>query len=259
MVSTKSRTNPIETKRKDPATKGIKRLFFDCETAPNVGLFWSAGYKQKIDYDNIIKERAIICICYKWAGQKAVHSLSWDKRQDDKKMLREFIKIVNEADELIGHNGDKFDLAWIRTRCLFHKISMFPSYTTIDTLKAARSKFRFNSNRLDYIASYLGVGNKIKTTFGLWKDIVLHKDEKAMREMVKYCKGDVALLERVYDKMSQHIAPKTHHGVLRGEEKHSCPDCGSYKMKTHKTRVTAKGNKQKQKQCNDCGKYHTFK
>ena len=112
-----------------------KRLYFDIETSPNVGLFWSAGYKQNIDYSNIIKERAIICICYKWEDEKETYALTWDSKQDDKKMLIEFIKIANQADELIGHNGDKFDLAWIRTRCLFHKIDMFPKYTTIDTLK----------------------------------------------------------------------------------------------------------------------------
>jgi hypothetical protein len=65
-----------------------KRLYFDIETSPNIGLFWSAGYKQKIDYSNIIKERAIICICYKWEDEKQVHSLNWDKNQSDKKLLQ---------------------------------------------------------------------------------------------------------------------------------------------------------------------------
>ena len=82
-----------------------KRLFFDIETSPNIGMFWSAGFKQRIDYDNIIKERAIICICYKWEGENEVSFLTWDKRQSDKKMLDNFIKVANEADELIGHNG----------------------------------------------------------------------------------------------------------------------------------------------------------
>ncbi len=90
--------------------------------------------------------------------------------------------------ELVGHNGDKFDLAWISTRCLFHKIEMFPKYTTIDTLKVARQKFRFNSNRLNYIADFLGIGQKIKTEYSLWKNILLHKDKAAMEAMIKYCK-----------------------------------------------------------------------
>jgi DNA polymerase elongation subunit (family B) len=175
-----------------------KRLYFDIETSPNIGLFWQAGYKQKIDYSNIIKERGIICICYKWEDEKEVHSLHWDKKQCDKKLLQEFIKVANQADELVGHNGDKFDLPWIRTRCLYHRVDLFPKYVTIDTLKLSRRQFRFNSNRLDYIASYLGIGKKIKTDFNLWKDIVLNKCDKSMKKMIDYCKQDVKLLgERV--------------------------------------------------------------
>lgn len=233
-----------------------KRLYFDIETSPNVGLFWSAGYKQKIDYSNIIKERAIICICYKWEDDKQVYGLTWDSKQCDKKMLEEFIKVANQADELVGHNGDKFDLAWIRTRCLFHKIDMFPKYTTIDTLKISRSKFRFNSNRLDYIAKFLGIGSKIKTEFNLWKDIVLNKDKKAMDYMVKYCKMDVELLEKVHKKLSSHIEPKTHYGVIFGQDRGSCPECGSDELIINKRKVTASGLKKIVYQCKTCHQYH---
>jgi uncharacterized protein YprB with RNaseH-like and TPR domain len=162
----------------------IKRLFFDIETAPNIGLFWEAGYKKTISPDNIIKERAIICICYKWEHEDEVHSLTWDKNQNDKKMLEQFVKVANEADELVGHNGDRFDLPWIRTRCLLHNIPMFPNYTTVDTLKVSRSKFKFNSNKLDYIAQVLGIGKKIHTGFDLWKKIVLDKDKEAKTAIV---------------------------------------------------------------------------
>ena len=86
-----------------------KRLFFDIETSPNVGFFWQSGYKLNIPYTNIIKERAIICICYKWADEDKVYSLQWDKNQDDKTMLEKFMAVANEAHELVGHNGDRFD------------------------------------------------------------------------------------------------------------------------------------------------------
>lgn len=235
----------------------IKRLFFDIETSPNIGMFWTAGYRVNIGHDNIIKERAIICICYKWEGESETHSLTWDNDQDDKKMLEKFINIANKADELIGHNGDRYDLAWIRTRCLFHDIPMFPNYITIDTLKHARSKFKFNSNKLDYIGKFLGLGEKIHTSFSLWKDIVLHKDKQALKNMVIYCKGDVELLEKIYNKMSAYIPHKTHLGVLKGKGKISCPECTSTDMKLSKKRVTALGTPRIQLQCNDCGKYHT--
>jgi uncharacterized protein YprB with RNaseH-like and TPR domain len=235
----------------------IKRLFFDIETSPNIGLFWAAGYKQQISYENIIKERAIICICYKWAGEKEIHSLTWDNSQNDKKLLEKFIKVANQADELVGHNGDKFDLPWVRTRCLYHRIPVFPNYATLDTLKNARSKFRFNSNRLDYIAKFLGIGQKTHTEYNLWKRIVLNKDKKALDYMVEYCKNDVKLLEDVYNELANYIPIKVHHGVLQGKDKSSCPECGSEDMKLSQKRASASGGLRVQLQCKKCNKYHT--
>ena len=242
-------TTTLRTKR--------KRLFFDIETSPNIGLFWEAGYKKNIDYSNIIQERAIICICYKWEDDKDVYSLQWDSKQNDKAMLLKFVEVANTASELVGHNGDKFDLAWIRTRCLFHGIQMFPTYTTIDTLKIARSKFKFNSNRLNYIADFLGLGQKIKTEFNLWKDILLHKDKVAMEAMIKYCKKDVVLLEKVFKHLNNHIEAKTHYGVLFGQYKGTCPECGSDDLAGAGTRTTATGVVKLRYQCKTCNKYHS--
>ncbi len=114
-------------------------------------------YRRKIiaAHDNIVKERAIICVCWKWEGEDEVHALTWDKNQDDKTLLKKFIKELNKADEIIGHNGDRFDIKWLRTRCIFHDIDMFPTYRTIDTLKYAKSSFYFNSNKLDYNGIYI--------------------------------------------------------------------------------------------------------
>lgn len=234
-----------------------RRLFFDVEVSPNVGLFWQSGYKQKIDYQNIIKERAIICICYKWEEEKEVYFLTWDRKQCDKKLIAKFIEVANQADELVGHNGDRFDLPWIRGRCAHHGLEMFPDYATIDTLKLSRWKFRFNSNRLDYIASFLGIGNKIKTDFNLWKDVVLGRSDKALGQMVKYCKKDVVLLEQVFNKLKLHMQPKMHYGVIFGEDRSSCPECGSDELTKVKSRTTQTGLKKIILKCNTCGRTHT--
>ena len=233
-----------------------KRLFFDIEVSANLGLFWSSGYKLSIGPESIIKERAIICICYKWEGVKEVHALHWDSKQCDKKMLESFIKVANQADEIIGHNGDKFDLAWIRTRCLYHSIEMFPNYTTIDTLKIARSKFKFNSNKLNYIAKFLGIGQKIHTDYDLWKKIMLDKDKVAMEKMIKYCKNDVVLLEKVFNHLNTHLAPKTHYGVIHKQDRGSCPECGSDELIIQQTKYSASGNKILVMQCKTCHKFH---
>ena len=68
-----------------------KRLFFDIEVSPNIVFSWRSGYRLNIDPDNIIEERKIICVCWKWEGKDEIHSLTWDKKQDDKKLLKDFI------------------------------------------------------------------------------------------------------------------------------------------------------------------------
>jgi len=234
-----------------------KRLFFDIETSFNIGLFWRAGYKQRIGPEQIIHERKVICISYKWEGEDKVHNLRWDENQDDKKMLKAFIKIMNKADEIIAHNGDKFDIKWLRTRCFYHRISMFPSYKSLDTLKAARKYFNFNSNKLDYIAKFAKVGEKMETGgLQLWIDVILHKDPEALQKMVDYCDQDVIVLESVFNELNNYIENKTNYAIRAGAEKFCCPECASCNSKVSTTNVTTKGVVSKVMKCKDCGKYY---
>jgi len=234
-----------------------KRLFADIETSPNIGTFWDAGWKKTIPYQNIIKERAIICICWKWEGEDVWHWLHWDKNQCDKEMLKIFISVMNEADEIVGHNGDKYDWAWVRTRALIHGLSMSPKYNTIDTLKIARSVFRFNSNTLNYIAGLLGIGNKNHTTYELWHDILLKNCKKSMITMVDYCGQDVVLLEKVWNELKNHVSPKMHYRSLYTSNKMGCPECGSDHLVISKTRSTVLGTIKREMLCRGCGKYHS--
>ena len=230
----------------------IKRLFFDIETSPNVVYSWRIGYNLNITAENIINERAIICISYKWEFEDKIHSLTWDKNLCDKQMLIDFLAVANTADEMIAHNGDRFDIKWIRTRCIYHRIPMFPNYKTLDTLKKAKSGFNFNSNRLDYIAQFLGVGAKVKHSgFDMWKG-VMSKDETALKEMVNYCEGDIIVLEDVFLTMQNYIKMNTHAGVINNNLKYSCPCCSSENISLVKNNVTSMGTIKRLINCLDC-------
>lgn len=232
--------------------KKVKRLFFDIETTPNLVYTWRIGYNITISHESIVKERRIISIHWKWAGENKVHNLTWDKDQDDRKMLQEFITILNDADEIIAHNGDRFDIKWVRTRCLYHRIEAFPMYKTLDTLKKAKSHFNFNSNKLDYISQFLGVGAKTEHEgYSLWLK-VLDGDKEALKTMIEYGDNDVIILEDMYNAIMPYISPNTHHGVLAGKETTSCPNCGSNKTKLHKTVVTTAGTIQRLMRCSKC-------
>ncbi len=238
--------------------KQFKRLFFDIETSYNVVSSWRVGYKLNIGPENIIKERAIICICWKWQGESTIHSLEWNKG-DDKVMLIKFIDVMNQADEVVGQNSDRFDIKWIRTRCIHHGVPMLPDYQSLDTLKLAKAGFNFNSNKLDYMGKFLGVGQKVDTGgFKLWQDIIIDNCPKAMKKMVNYCKGDIKLLENVYNKLNPYTKAKTHVGIALGGEKTSCPNCGGTHTKNQGFRYLASGTKKQVRLCLNCGKSYTL-
>jgi hypothetical protein len=236
----------------------MKRLYWDAETSPNIVLSFRVGKKIDIPYDNILLERKIICIGYKWAGQKLTHVLPWDENQDDGDLIRSFSSILAEADESVAHFGDSYDHPFLKGRAAHHGIQLFPSYKTIDTCAWASRKFRFNCNKLDYLGQFLGVGKKIETPRGLWKKVLIYKDPEALKTMMKYCAGDVRLLEKVYEKLSLLVPHKTHVGVMNGAPKWTCPRDGGEDVRISKTRVTAGGTKQFQLQCKTCGGYYSI-
>ncbi|CAB4154236.1 COG3359 Predicted exonuclease [uncultured Caudovirales phage] len=236
-----------------------KRLFFDIETSFNIGIFWRSGYNLTIQPDDIIKERAIICVSWKWEDDDKVYNLTWDNKQCDKKLLKDFIKVLNTADEIIAHNGDRFDIKWLRTRCLYHGVEMFPQYQSIDTLKHSKSQFNFNSNKLDYIAKFLGVGAKLKHEgMDMWKEIIFNKDADALKRMVEYCDMDVLVLEKVFHKIQPYTKHKINYSVLRGGDKFGCPECQSNNVRLRNTYTTPAGTIQHYMSCNNCHK-NSFK
>lgn len=234
----------------------VRRLLFDIETSPNVVYSWQVGYKLNISHDNIVQERKVICMAYKWVGESKVTVLRWDDNQDDKAMLKKFLAVANEADEIIGHYIDGFDILWFRTRCLIHGLEPLPLYKTVDTKAWAAKYFYFNSNKLDYLGSILGYGHKLHTDFQLWID-VMNGSKRALDYMCRYCAKDIIQLEKVWNRLRFAVSPKTHAGVTGGHDKTSCAHCGSEDTRISKRRITAAGNVQWQYQCNSCGGYYS--
>ena len=248
----------LQGKLVSPQTIKPKRLFYDIETSYNIVKSWRVGYNLSLQPEDIIKERAIITIAYKWEGEDDVTVLSWDKG-DDKKIIEEFVKIMAEADELVGHNVDRFDTKFVMGRALKHGISVLPKYQSTDTLKLARKHFMLNSNKLDYIAQYLGLGHKVRHRgMSMWDDIILNNCPKALEEMIEYNIHDVVLTEQVYKKLSEYSLPKVNHASKQTGDKHTCPQCGSTDATLQKTYVAPSGTKTRLMSCNSCSTNFTI-
>ena len=237
----------------------IKRLFFDIENSSMIcdGI-WQLKQNGYINPDNIISYGKILCLSYKWEGKDKVHTLKYDITNNcDKELLNKFLPILLEADELIGHNSDRHDIAWVKTRLLFHGVRSLPEFKSIDTLKNAK-KFKFPSNKLDEIAKYLGLNTRKVKTRGLemWQDVTRRKNKKALNEMAVYCEGDVVLLEEIYNVLFGFSKPKTNASVHEGGEKCDCPECGSESTCKRKLLTSPAGTQTHQMSCNNCGRWY---
>ena len=229
-----------------------KRLFYDIETSYNIVKSWRIGFNINLNMEDIIQERAIITIAYKWEGEEDVTVLTWNKGCD-KKIIEDFVKVMAESDELVGHNLDRYDTKFIMARALKHNISVLPKYQSTDTLKLAKKHFMLNSNKLDYIAQYLGIGHKTKHRgMPMWDDIVLRNDPKALEEMIEYNVQDVFLTEQVYHKLMEYSLPKVNHASKQTGDKHTCPQCGSDHAELHKTYISSTGTKTRLMNCLNC-------
>ncbi len=87
--------------------------------------------------------------------------------------------------------------------------------------------------------------------FKLWKDCMAG-DLTAWKKMIRYCDGDVRLLERVYLKLRPYI--KTHPSV--SVTSRVCPKCGGKKLKSKGLRFLNTSVKRKLI-CLSCGGHCT--
>ena len=233
----------------------METVIYDIESSPNIGTFWRPGYKIRISHDNIIQERKVICICWTTVGSDEVYYLNWDQDQNDKDMLEEFADVLNNCDIAVAHNGDRFDLPWLKGRLCKLEIPVDPWLKTIDTLKWAK-KMGFNSNRLDYLGQYLLGYGKTETSYGMWKDILLNNDRDVLQEMVDYCINDVVLLEEVYERLAPFNRPNFNKATLTGGEKWMCPYTGSADVHSKGKRTTAAGTVQWRMWSNTANRYY---
>lgn len=231
-----------------------KRLFYDIEVSYFIVSAWRLGYKQAVLPHQVIKYPQIICVCWKWEGEDKVHHLTWDEEQSDIKLIKKFIKELDKANQIVAHNGDRYDLKWLRTRAIDNGIMMKPRYETIDTLKIAKAQFNFASNKLDELGKFLKLGKKIQTEYELWDQVCQHKSPEALKQMVTYCEQDVRLLEQVYEKLRPYAKHNFNYGKLYGDDNWSCPECGSLHVRVSKAYTTSMGVRRYYLQCNtkDC-------
>jgi hypothetical protein len=236
----------------------IKRpriVFLDVETLPNVGYTWGA-YDQ-----NVIRFKQQTCLAtfaWKWLGEKEVFAKALcDYKEyragsyDDSKLVADLWSLMNEADIIIAHNGDQFDIKVCQARFIFHRLSPTKPFKTIDTKKAVKKVARFNKNSLDDLSALLENEKKIKTDFDLWENCI-NGDRASWALMIKYNKKDILLLEKLYLRLRPWISNHPNFTVLAGSLNRVCPKCGSKRL-TYQGFAITQSRRYRRLKCQDCG------
>lgn len=175
--------------------------------------------------------------------------------RDDRTVIKTLHNVLSQADMIVGHNSDSFDIKKINYKFIKYGLEPLDMPPTVDTLKAAKKYAKSSSNKLYYLAKEFGVSMKIDLPSS-----VMHAAdngcEKSLKKLVAYNKGDIKAGAELYFKMLPYI--KNHPNIKRimggkPDKNHPpCQNCGSSKTVKDGT-VTQKTGKYQRYRCMKCG------
>lgn len=128
------------------------------------------------------------------------------KRGDDKAITKALRERLATYDIIVAHNGNRFDIPFVRTRCAKWKLERLPDIKLIDPCDIAWRKFRLRSNSLGNISDFIGsVNRKHRLDLSVWRDAVYNGTAAAMDQIVEHCVSDVDELEDVLNMVKPYI------------------------------------------------------
>jgi hypothetical protein len=233
-----------------------KVLILDIETAPISAYVWGI-WNQNIGTHQIQSDWFCLTWAAKWLFEDKVYSgkikPSEVLKQHDKRIIEGIWKLVNEADIVIAHNGEKFDMPRLNSRFILNGLNPPLPYQQIDTLKHIRRQFGFTSNKLDYVNKLLNLERKKETKFELWENC-MRGNVSALSEMESYNVQDVRILEETYLLIRAWIKPHPNMGLfILDEKEHRCPNCGSNDLAAQGKMYYTTANAYELMRCSNCG------
>ena len=161
------------------------------------------------------------------------------------------IKLLSDkrTDEITQVNIPKSQIALILIDKLIRRNKINPA--DLDEIEVNTNPGSFTGTRVGIaIANALGFGKKRKVGHELWIGC-MQNDPKSWKEMERYNKQDVKLLEAVYDKLLPWIKDHANYN-LYGSSSLVCPNCGSANHQRRGIAIT-RTLRYTRHQCKDCG------
>src|SRR3990167_1468078 len=210
----------------------LKIFLVDLEMTYAVGYFFPSKKEQFMHARQIKHHQFCVCAGYKWHHESSVYSI---KITDDKKQFKKDFRndkiialklhdLMTEADLIVAHNGDAFDIKHINTMFKNHGLGPIPEKKSIDTLKVSRKYFAFAGNDLDSLSKRFGGKGKIGKPDWF---MLTEGDPASILKASKYCENDILKLERVFVEMRPYIKQFPH---IKLKEIKFCHACKSKRL-----------------------------
>lgn len=177
---------------------------------------------------------------------------------DETSLLKAFYEEITQADYIVAHNGDSFDMKKLRARMVIRGLPPFPAPKQYDTKKAAKRIGGFTSNKLADLARDLGVPLKGDPGgFETWLGCE-DGDPKSWRHMKKYNKLDIPPMLGIYEKLTPWDPQAPRLNVI-ADVPDGCTRCLGRQFESRgMTAPTAAGTRRRRFRCltPGCGKWN---
>lgn len=232
-----------------PENSELKTLLLDIETAPNKAYVWGL-WKQNVALNQLEASSYTLCWAARWLGDKEIMFESVQRKGNERRMLKRIHQLLDDADVVVHYNGMKFDIPILNKEFVRFGLRPPSPYKQVDLYRVVKQAFRFESNKLAYVAEALSLTAKVKNEgFMLWVKC-MEREPEAWTKMEEYNRGDVTLLGELYTRLLPWI---THHpNVSALTDVVGCPKCGSvdYQRRGEVLTVTLRYQRY---QCKGCG------
>lgn len=142
------------------------------------------------------------------------------KRSNDHDVVAEILEDLYKGHVLYAHNGERFDVRWLRSVALRYGLDM-PKTKLIDPAMIAWRKYLIGRNSLEAVADFLRPRfpnlswDKYHLAPDVWKAALLDDEDEAWGELVKRCESDVEVLNSVASCVTGDVGMIDYNGSWR--------------------------------------------
>lgn len=120
----------------------------------------------------------------------------------DKRITQSLVDELKKLDVVVTYYGKRFDIPFVRSRALFHKID-FPAPKAvrhIDLYDSVKHKMALGRNSLESATNFLGIKGKNHVYGGTWLK-AQYGDEEALDYVLKHNEADVEITMELYKEL----------------------------------------------------------